>query len=59
MVAAAEAPVLIDLGPDIPVPAPIDEAVEPDEPLAPVPVLDTRADDLGLRWGDEPTEGPP
>jgi hypothetical protein len=50
--------VLIDLGPDVPPPAPerVEDA-EPDEPLAPVPVLDTRADDLGLRWGDESTEG--
>ena len=59
MVAAADAPVLIDLGPEIPLPAPSVDDAEPDEPLAPVPVLDTRADDLGLRWGDESSEGPP
>lgn len=58
LIAAAEAPVLIDLGSDVPMPAPVAVDEEPDEPLAPVPVLDTRADDLGLRWG-EPTEGEP
>jgi hypothetical protein len=59
LVAAAPAPVLIDLGPDVPEPVRPAGDDEPGPPLAPVPVLDTRADDLGLRWGDEPTEGPP
>jgi hypothetical protein len=58
LIAAADAPVLIDLGPEVPMPGLANVDEEPDEPLAPVPVLDTRADDLGLRW-DEPNEGEP